>query len=241
MRSRPVDPKLFMLSPPPSTGENDTISSLTIYLLNIFAKVVIKQFIDEAGANQKAAEPIGVIAITVFGRKDFQYKDCSLIDILMAKMRVVCPTVFGIRGNDNTEAGRAAQGWHKDGGTWISEQAHNTRMTGLGAGYAAISLRDFSKTAMTNPWPPSYYWRSLAAIVSNPNPSGTQFLVVKAMIEGYEQKFLTFYGTAGRAALQAALVIFPGRDRNKTVASSSLKTLADKLRKDVGLVLVGSN
>lgn len=76
-------------------------------------------------------------------------------------------------------------------------------------------------------------------MVSSPDPSMTQYLVVKAMIDGYEQRFLAFYGSAARAALQAALVEFPKRDRHDTVAAKSLSTLGDKLRKDVGLKLAG--
>lgn len=238
MESPLVDPSQVMVSaPPPIANAPEKLPSLFIYLLNILSKVVITQFIEEAGANPKAAEPIGVVVVSVFAQPEFQWRGQPLIDILMAKMRIVCPVVFGIRSNDNTEEGRSRNGWWQENGQWVPDQTHNTRMTGLGAGYASIALRDFSKTRMSNPWPPSLYWRSLAAMVSTPEPSSTQYLVVKAMIDGYEQRFLSFYGSAGRAALQAALVEFPKRDRQNTVAARSLATLGDKLRKDVGLKL----
>lgn len=240
MHSPLVDPSQVMLhTPAPTPNSSAQLPSLFIYLLNIFSKVVIKQFIEEAGVSPKAAEPIGVVAVSIFAQPDFQWRSTSLIDILMAKMRIVCPVVFGIRSSDKTEEGRSRNGWWKENDRWVPDQTHNTRMTGLGAGYASIALRDFSKTKMHNPWPPSYYWRSLAAMVSSPNPSMTQYLVVKAMIDGYEQRFLAFYGSAARAALQAALVEFPKRDRHDTVAAKSLSTLGDKLRKDVGLKLAG--
>lgn len=236
--STPVDPGMIVAYPPPPTeGSPDKLPVLFIYLLNILSKVVMKQFIEEAGVNSKAAEPIGVIAVSIFAKEEFQWRGKSLIDILMAKFRIVCPVVFGIRGDDKTEEGRARQGWRKEEGQWVPEQTHNTRMTGLGAGYSAIALRDFTRTKMQNPWPPCLWWKSLASMVSTPEPSGTQYLVVKAMVDGYEQRFLSFYGSAGKAALQAALVEFPRRDLRKTVAATSLATLADKLKKDVGLRL----
>ncbi len=94
--------------------------SLLIYLLNICAKGIINQFINECGANPKAADPVGVVAAHIFSNPDFQWRGKSLIDILMAKFRVVCPALFGLRGNDRTERGRLALGWKKEGPAWVS-------------------------------------------------------------------------------------------------------------------------
>jgi nucleoporin GLE1 len=242
--SPPVDPGMVMISTPaPVEGSHNngsTLPVLFIYLLNLFSKAVISQFIDEAGASPKTADPIGVIAVSIFAQAELCWRGASLIDILICKMRVVCPVLFGIRGNEKTEEGRARLGWWRgEGGEWVSDQIHNTRMTGLGAGYAAISLRDFSKSSNTNPYPPTKYWQSMASIVNTPpeEASSTQFIVLKAMIENYEQRFMGFYGIAARAALQVALVDFPGRAQENTVAVSSLKVLGDKLQRDVGLRL----
>jgi nucleoporin GLE1 len=241
-----VDPAMVVLSKPdpaeegtPNNGEQ--LPSLFIYLLNIFAKAIISQFVDEAGVSPRAADPIGVAAVSIFARPPNLWRGTSMIDILIAKFRVVCPVLFGARGSEKTEEGRARLGWRKgEGGGWISEQQHITRMTGLGAGYAAISLRDFSKaTRLKNPYPPSKYWQTVASIISTPpsEVSSTQYTVLKALIENSEQRFMLFYGSAARAAIQLAVVDFPARAVETTVAVSALKVLGDKLKKDTGLKL----
>src|SRR5438045_6727276 len=111
-RSSPsMDPSHFMLSPPPPDGSPDTFPSLFLYLLNIFAKAVIAQFIDEAGVAPKAADPVGVVAVQIFASNDFRFRGASLIDILVAKFRIVCPVLWGVYGNEKTEEGRAKLGW----------------------------------------------------------------------------------------------------------------------------------
>lgn len=219
-------------------NNDSTMPALFIYLVNICAKGIIAQFINEASANPKAADPIGVFCAHIFSNQDFHWRGESLIDILMAKFRFVCPVVFGLRGNDKTQGGRAKLGWKKDGASYITEQSHNDRMTGLGAGFASIALRDFSKTSRTNPYPPTNYWKALATIVNTPagETSNTQYVVLRSMIESYEQRFLNFYGNAAFAALQMALIEFPKKAPQDATAAGSLRALVDVLRGD-GLIL----
>jgi nucleoporin GLE1 len=230
----------------PEPGKEGTLNngthmpSLTIYLLNILAKAALSQFCSEAGANPKTADPIGVILVSVFSQEKFCWRGQSLIDIVIAKFRILCPVLFGIRGNEKTEEGRAKLGWKKDqNGNWISEQEHNDRMTGLGAGYASICLRDFSRSRLNNPFPSTNYWFSLAAITSTrpEDTSSTQFVVLKAMIDNYTVSFLKMYGDMGVRALHVALEDFPRRAAAGNVAASSLQVLAAKLRRDTGLIL----
>lgn len=241
--SPPIDVNLFVVEPrQPAEGSpnNDTtLPSLFIYLMNIVAKGIINQFINECSANPKAADPIGVFTAQIFSQKEFQWRGQSLIDILMAKLRVVCPVLFGFRGNDKTERGRIALGWKRDGSSWVTEQAHNDRMAGLGAGFASLSLRDFSKTSKTNPYPPSNYWKALAHIVNTPagETSNTQYIVMRSMIGGHEQRFLNFYGNAALAALRLALIEFPKKAPENAAAAGSLRALADVLQSEEGLIL----
>ncbi|QUC22700.1 uncharacterized protein UV8b_06941 [Ustilaginoidea virens] len=243
--SPPVDVNRFVVVPREASAQdvphNDaTLPSFFIYLVNILAKGVINQFINECGANPKAADPIGVFAAQIFSHWDFSWRGESIIDILVAKLRVACPVLFGSRGNDTTERGRRALGWKKDGPSWVPEQNHNDRMAGLGAGFAAISLRDFSKASnKANPFPPTNYWRAFACIVNCPagEISNTQLVVLRSMIDGHEQRFLNFYGNAALAALRLALVEFPKRAPANSPAAGSLRALADILRSDGGLVL----
>lgn len=243
--SPPVDVSRFVALPrEPATAQdvqnNDAaLPSLFVYLMNICAKGIISQFINECGANPKAADPIGVFTAQVFSHKDFSWRGQSLIDILLAKFRVVCPVLFGSNGNDKMERGRLALGWRKDGPSYISEQNHNDRMAGLGAGFASISLRDFSKASKTNPYPPTHYWKAFSSIVNTPGPeiSDTQLVVLRSMIDGHEHRFLNFYGNAAVAALQLALVEFPNRAPAHSSAAGSLRALAEILRSDGGLAL----
>ena len=231
-----------MLSKPePCEGavhNGDEMPMIFMFLLNIFAKYIISQFINEAGVNPAIADPIGVIAVQIFACEKFLWRGQSLIDIMMAKMRISCPVLFGVRGNEGTEQGRASLGWVKNQSGFISEEEHGGRMTGLGAGYAAISLRDFSKSRLKNPWHPTHYWQTMASIVATPpnERSITQYLVLRALIDGYEATFLRFYGNAARAALKVALVKFPESSRapDSSVDSGSgavggVMVLADKL------------
>lgn len=240
--SPPIEVAPFLTedrSPAEGALNNDaTLPSLFIYLLNICAKGIVNQFINEGGANPKAADPVGVFAAHIFSHKEFQWRGKSLIDIVIAKLRVVCPVLFGIRGNDRTERGRTALGWKKEGPAWVTEQSHNDRMTGLGAGFASLSLRDFSKTTKTNPYPPYNYWMALASIVNTPAGEicNTQYVVLRSMIEGHSQRFLNFYGNAGLAALRLALIEFPKKAPQTATAAGSLRALAEVLRGE-GLVL----
>lgn len=238
-----VEVSRFMADPRPSAegapNGGASLPSFFIYLVNICAKGIISQFINECGANPKAADPIGVFAAQLFSHKEFQWQGQSLIDIFLAKFRVACPVLFGFRGNDKTERGRRAIGWRKDGSAWITEQSHNDRMAGLGAGFAAVSLRDFSKSSKENPYPPTHYWKALAGIVNSPpnETSNTQYVVLRAMIEGHEQRFLNFYGSAAVAALRVALVEFPKKAPEHASAAGSLRALTEVLRTEGGLDL----
>ena len=240
----------MVTTPAPVEGamhNGEQLPALFIFLLNFFAKYVVSQFINEAGVNPELADPIGVVAVQVFSRTEFRWRGESLIDILMAKIRVACPVLFGVRGNEKTEEGRARVGWIKDGaGKYVAEEIHGTRMYGLSAGYAAICLRDFSKSKLKNPWHPSYYWQTMASIVSTPpdQRSITQYLVLRGLIDNYEGTFMKFYGNAARAALKIALVTFPAQagDPGSAVLPSiaavgGVTVLADKLARDRGIEL----
>jgi nucleoporin GLE1 len=242
--SPPIDVSVYVVDtdrqPAEGAPNNDaTLPSLFLYLLNICSKAVINQYINEGGANPKAADPVGVFAAHVFSTKEFQWRGKPLVDILIAKFRVVCPVLFGLRGNDKTERGRMALGWKKDGPAWITEQNHNDRMTGLGAGFASLSLRDFSKTTKSNPYPPTNYWKAMAGILNTPanETSNTQYVVLRSMIEGHEQRFLNFYGNAALAALRLALIEFPKKAPANAAAAGSLQALTEVLRGE-GLILV---
>ncbi|OTB05203.1 hypothetical protein M426DRAFT_57115 [Hypoxylon sp. CI-4A] len=215
------------------------LPSLFLYLLNHFSKIVINQFINECGAQPKTADPIGVIVAMIFSKEPYLWRGKTMIDILMAKFRVVCPVLFGYRGSEKTEQGRQRLGWKKTPAGWATDQQHSDRMKGLGAGYAAIALRNFAQSKNTNPYPPSNYWTAIARIVNTPptEVSDTQCIVLRAVIESNEERFTHFYGSAAIAALRKALVDFPNSIPDKTPGVSGLQVLADLLKMNIGLEL----
>ena len=230
---------MFLASPPTQTN-NVNGPALLVYLLNISAKALIAQLIDEAGVKPQMADNVGTVASHIFTMDNFRWQGISLIDILLAKMHVVCPVLFGNYGDEQSVQGKERLGWWRDkeDGASVPELVHFQRMTGLGAGYAALSLRNYEKVDRINPFPEYHYWQALSRITSIPPNQITQthFVVLKGMIGGYEEKFLQFYGDAAVIALRHALVELPKRSP-PSVASKALAGLADVLRKDRKLIL----
>lgn len=196
---------------------------------------------NEAAVAPKVADPVGTIAISMFAKNDFRINGNSLIDILVAKFHVVCPPLFGIYGNEKTVEGRTRLGWWREegGGPWISEQSHRDRMSGLGFGYAAISLRNFEKSAMVNPYPPYHYWQAVTAILNVPagQVTDTHLYVLRALLMNSEARFLEFFGDAAKKLLHIAVTEYPKRATEGSVAAVVLSTLGDAMKRDKKLHL----
>ncbi|MCJ1249380.1 hypothetical protein MMC30_006603 [Trapelia coarctata] len=233
-----VDVTLFLATPPPPTTDTKG-PALLIYLLNIFAKALVSQFVNEAGVSPKSADPVGTIGSLIFATNDFCWNGISLIDILIAKYHVICPVLFGIYGDESTNEGKRRSGWIQDDGAWITEQRHAERMTGLGAGFAAISLRNYSKSKLQNPYPYYNFWTALARVANVPpnQTTATHFTVLKAMIENNEFRILDFFGNAGKMALRRALIELPQQTGMHSVAAKAVAILPDILRKEKKLYL----
>lgn len=212
-----------------------------IYLFNQFAKAVVSQFIDEAAVFSKVADPVGTIAISIFARDEFRINGMSLIDILIAKYHAVCPPLFGIHGSEKTDEGRTRLGWRREegGGPWVSQQRHQDRMTGLGAGYAALSLRNFENSRMSNPYPPYNFWRAVTGILNVPTGqiTETHFILLRGLLMNGEARFLEFFGNAAKMLLRVAVVDYPKRADEGSVAAKVLSTLGDTMKKDKKLYL----
>ena len=211
-----VDVSLFLAKQPSASPQATQISALLIYLLNLFAKNIIKQFITEAGADPKQADPIGTIASHIFALEQHTWNGTSLIDILITKLHVVCPILFGVRASKTNV-----------------DQEYNNRMTGLGAGFAALSLRNYEKSKLANPYPAFHYWRSFSYIVNIPESErcNTHCIVLKAMIETHEERFMTFFGDAALVALRYAILEFP-KGVKEGMGQRALLGLADTMRRD---------
>lgn len=241
-----MDPTNFVFDTSPDQTQPALLPSLFLFLVNQFARFVIKQLVTECSANTKMADPIGVLVVSVFADPKFYWNGRPLIDILIAKFHVVCPVLFGGRGAEETAQGKDRIGWrrnelHKD--VYINPSEHYSRQMGLAAGFAAMTLRDYSKSKKASPYPMSHYWEAFAHIVNTgfEELSTTQCIVLKALIEHYEQRILLFYGNAGMAALSLALVHLPANAKasgRSTASVDTLSVLCKTLRQKYGLVLV---
>jgi nucleoporin GLE1 len=243
--SPPVDIRDFLAKPPPTTDPNDPfqVPSLMIYIATIFSKAIIAQFTGEAAVNTKSAEPAGVLAVQIFSTDEFSFHGTSLIDILLAKLHASCPVLWGIYGPESTALGKKRLGWRIENGAFVSEQRHSERMTGLGAGFAAISLRNFSKTKLKNPFPPREYWESVANIVNVPPEEVqlTHLMVLRSMLENAVDRFILFFDGAAVAALRHALVEFPRAlpaALGASPACKALEMLVEQIKTEKNLSLI---
>ena len=123
-----VDVRPYIVeAPPDATISTGTASSSTataaapppppqfpailLYQLNILSKAIISQFISEASVAPEAADAAGVLAVSIFAAPDFQWRrSVPLIDVLLAKLHVVCPVLFGIRGGAARPRSRRRRG-----------------------------------------------------------------------------------------------------------------------------------
>lgn len=229
-----VDVRQFLVSPPEATEAEAQFPSLLIYLLNQLSKRIIKQFLEELYSNTSGADPIATLAISMFAQEELQWKGRSLIDILLAKYHKLCPVLWGVYGNEKTVRGRERLGWSPD----LTVQRHGERMTALGAGFAALTLRDFSKARLTNPLPSWHFWRAVAHIINTPPSEATEthFFVLKSLVENSVEKFIKFYGQAALVALRKALVEFPAQSKTGS-ACNAAAVLPHTLKREMKLTL----
>ena len=224
------------------TVPNAEVPAIIIFLLHHFAKAIVSQFANEAAVSPKLADPIGTLAINIFAMDDFRCNGLSLIDVLIAKLHVVCPPLFGIYGPETTNEGRKRLGWLQEpppDGPFVQEQRHWDRTTGLGAGYAALALRYFERSKMQSPYPPFHFWNSIAMILNVPNGqvTDTHLVLVRAMLANNEARFLQFFGDAAKVVLRYAINEYPKKATKKSAAAMILSGLGDMWKKEKKLYL----
>jgi nucleoporin GLE1 len=195
-------------------------SGITVYLLNILAKKIVAQFGYEAAINPASADPIGIMAVATFANVKYQINGTPLIDILWAKYHRACPALFGINAPESTEDGRRKLGWAQEDDertgklVWVSGEAHYSRMRGLAAGFAALTLRDFSKSTKKSPVPNRLYWEAVARIVNMKalprEQTASQYAVLKGLTDvTFIPRAIDFWGKIVMAVLHAAFVELP--------------------------------
>jgi nucleoporin GLE1 len=208
-----IRPYLISQDIPPLANEAEAqYPAFLLYLWICFEKFVLKQFEKEAASTDgRTIQEIGLIAASLLADQRYMWKGIPLTDIVLAKLHRICPILFGIRGRMDTAEGRIRLGWLPIDKSSPSEEQYGQRMRGLGAGYAALSLRSFNAKAPAVPM--SEYWRAIVSICNTPTESlwPGHFALLYGLIRDYYKKFLTFYGAQARGVLRRATIDLPAR------------------------------
>ncbi|SMR42566.1 unnamed protein product [Zymoseptoria tritici ST99CH_1E4] len=225
-----VDVSAFFHGGNPEPNQSPQFPLLLFDLLNHFAKAIINSMATEAAVDCSAAEPLGVMAASIFANPNYSFHGHSLIDILWARYHQRCPVLFGIVADERTKEGRAKMGWKQNG-----ELDHFLLMKGLSAGYAAITLRDFSRSKMTNPAPNRLFWQSLSRIlnVSATRRVPSHYNALEGLLDlAFIPRFISLYGQAAVAALRLAVrefATFPADRPATTKAAGIMEVLGMKI------------
>jgi nucleoporin GLE1 len=193
-----------------------------------------------------AIDPIGVVLSWIASHSDFRLHGNSLVDVYLAKYHATAPVLFGIFGSETTAAGRARLRWprtpEEEGGGergWVTKQAYYDRLHGASVGWAALTLRDFSRVRSERSALPAWrFWRSVAALVNVP-PQRLQrshAVALRALVDQYAHLFVKFYGRAAVAALRRAVVEVPA-SAPEGAGFEMVAVVRDNLRAKYGLVL----
>ena len=224
----------FLLGP---SNETEEVSSYYIYLLNIFTKAIFSQFLVDATSDTRKADAIGLFASQLLATAQVQWRNqISFWPFLLAKFARRCPVLFGVYGDEATTEGRTLLGWGKADGVFVNGQRHAERMTGMAAGWASITLRDYNKSRLENPVPSWYFWQSAALIMNVPKNevTNTHYIVLKALIEHNEARIIKLFGNYGKMILKQAVIAYPDNAyTGSTVSAQALRLLGDVWEKDL--------
>lgn len=216
-----------------------------LYLLNILAKLIIKQFMLEAGLEAEVGNSLGVLLATVFARKEYLFNGQSLIDIVWAKFHKRCPALFGIHGDERTLEGRARIGWERTGEK-LTHGMYYTGIRGLGIGFANITLRSFAKSQNQNPAPNRLFWQAMARLLNTPaeEVQPTHFELLKGIIDSCAPRMVGIYGPAALALIRQAVFQFPRKlekARNQSAPAhekaNSFEAIPQQLAQDFNISL----
>ncbi|CAO2650488.1 Nn.00g017800.m01.CDS01 [Neocucurbitaria sp. VM-36] len=206
-----IDIRPYIIShqiPPIANEAEAAYPAFLLYVWICFEKFLLKQFEKEA-ANEdgRIIQEIGLIAASLLGDQKYMWKGIPLTDIVLAKLHRACPPLFGVRGTMTTAEGRLRLGWLPTS----TLDAYNQRLRGVGAGYAAMSLRTFSSKAPALPI--SEYWRAIVSICNTPPEHlwPGHFAILNGLLRDYYKKFLSLYGVPARGVLRRATIDLPAR------------------------------
>ncbi|QNP96312.1 YALIA101S04e15346g1_1 [Yarrowia lipolytica] len=170
-----------------------------LWLLNFFAKSIVRQAENETIVAPQSALPLGMLAAKIMSVFP------ELTDLMVARFVKKCPFVIGFTCDIDTEQGRERMAWRKPGGKWEDETVYSERMGGIASVYVAITQIRFTAPA-ENPRPISYSWTMIARLLNTETEklTNTHFTVAASWWEVIAVRFLATYGIQGRKMLHAA-------------------------------------
>jgi nucleoporin GLE1 len=209
-----IRPYLISKDIPPLKNEADAqYPAYLLYLFMCFMKLTLKQFKAQAsGTDTRILQEVGLIAASLLGDKKYMWLGTiPLSDLFVAKLHHNCPLLFGVRGTMDTAQGRIRLGLIPYKGQEPTEKEYRETMRGLGAGYAAMSLRSF--TGASPAIPMAEYWRAVVSICNTPTEDlwPGHFSVLHGLLGDYHTKFVQHYGVQAAAVLRRAVVDLPRR------------------------------
>lgn len=194
------------------------VPKVFLYIVNITSKVIIKQMSTECGARSDPAEPLGILAAVIFANAGCKPQGHPMSDMLLAKFHKVHPCLFGLTFNELTGDGRARLGFREEYG---DKEGWFRAVRGMSRGYAALTLRDFSRSQSGNPFPNRLFWESLARVSMTPQAEQVQitFVTLEGLLDPlFVPRFIHLFGDMALAALRHATIDFP-KTRHPTNAS----------------------
>jgi len=236
-----IRPYIISQQIPPLANEAEAqYPAFLLFIWIYFEKFLITQWFNEA-ANEdgRIIAELGLIAASLYADPRYMWKGIvPLTDTFTAKLHRVCPMLFGIRGNADTN--RAGLGLDKFHAGQDENNRYAQLLTGVGAGYAALSLRNFNKVPAV---PMSDYWRAIVTICNTPSEAlyPGHFFVLKGLLQDFVRKFLTFYGVHAKAVIKRAVFDLPNRAPKGrpgiTEAANLVKVLPDTWKVQLKLTL----
>ena len=233
--ARPTIDVTSLFVTPPSLAPNTPVTGpgTLVFLLSHFAKLICTQFIDECGEHTTTADPIGIAAASVFSNPNFYFHGYTLIDFLWAKYHFLIPALFGINADMEGQRGRELMGWPREdksdpSSAFLANEHIALRWTGLGAGFCALTLRNFTKSRNASPAPNRLWWEALSRIL-NLDPEKAHvfyFALVKALIEDHIPRILEIYGGAGKALVKHAVTVWAMKGDGARAEVTQLRSLA---------------
>jgi nucleoporin GLE1 len=193
-----VSSHMFFLTVPNPPPADVQVPIIFIYVLNMVAKMVVKQIVQEAGSSTRSADPIGVILSSTFADPEFCVEGKSFIDIFVARLLKANPILRGELGpvEDNVPD-RRRLGWRQlPSGNWETEEDYGSRIQALTSGYVAIAGRDFTRSQLKNPYPMFNLWHKLATLCNTPVDQLTtgHYYCARTLLERGAPKMVKVYG-----------------------------------------------